>query len=169
MAEITLDEAKKEAASLRTQLNEWADDYYSKDAPEVEDNVYDQSYNRLLELEKLYPQIVTPDSITQDYDGIMGVPITFLDKFNPDQFEIIGYTAKNLGVKCLKFYQNMAQSNKNSEFVHNTKSARFSPMILHKNKPNKTCYIADNANGYLTKCYGRIVIRNKHPEDYQNN
>ena len=25
-----------------------------------------------------------------DYDGIMGVPITFLDKFNPDQFEIIG-------------------------------------------------------------------------------
>ena len=52
MAEITLDEAKKEAASLRKQLNEWAEAYYSKDAPEVEDNVYDQSYNRLLELEK---------------------------------------------------------------------------------------------------------------------
>lgn len=25
-----------------------------------------------------------------DYEGVMGVPITFLDKFNPDQFEIIG-------------------------------------------------------------------------------
>lgn len=25
-----------------------------------------------------------------DYDGKMGVPITFLDKYNPDQFEIIG-------------------------------------------------------------------------------
>lgn len=25
-----------------------------------------------------------------DYDGIMGVPITFLDKYNPHQFEIIG-------------------------------------------------------------------------------
>ena len=25
-----------------------------------------------------------------DYDGIMGVPITFLDKYSPDQFEIIG-------------------------------------------------------------------------------
>ena len=25
-----------------------------------------------------------------DYDGIMGVPITFLDKYNPKQFEIIG-------------------------------------------------------------------------------
>ncbi|MBR7130214.1 MAG: modification methylase, partial [Tidjanibacter sp.] len=24
-----------------------------------------------------------------DYDGVMGVPITFLDKYNPDQFEII--------------------------------------------------------------------------------
>lgn len=27
--------------------------------------------------------------IPDDYDGIMGVPITFLDKYNPDQFEII--------------------------------------------------------------------------------
>ena len=25
-----------------------------------------------------------------DYQGAMGVPITFLDKYNPDQFEIIG-------------------------------------------------------------------------------
>ncbi len=25
-----------------------------------------------------------------DYGGVMGVPITFMDKFNPDQFEIIG-------------------------------------------------------------------------------
>ena len=25
-----------------------------------------------------------------DYKGMMGVPITFLDKYNPDQFEIIG-------------------------------------------------------------------------------
>jgi hypothetical protein len=28
--------------------------------------------------------------IPLDYNGVMGVPITFLDKFNPDQFEIIG-------------------------------------------------------------------------------
>lgn len=28
--------------------------------------------------------------IPQDYEGVMGVPITFLDKYNPDQFEIIG-------------------------------------------------------------------------------
>lgn len=27
-----------------------------------------------------------------DYKGVMGVPITFMDKYNPDQFEIIGAT-----------------------------------------------------------------------------
>ena len=31
--------------------------------------------------------------IPMDYDGIMGVPITFLDKYNPNQFEIIGLSA----------------------------------------------------------------------------
>jgi hypothetical protein len=30
------------------------------------------------------------ESIPEDYDGIMGVPITFLDKYNPEQFEIVG-------------------------------------------------------------------------------
>lgn len=29
------------------------------------------------------------DAIPSDYDGIMGVPVTFLDKYNPDQFEIL--------------------------------------------------------------------------------
>jgi len=33
------------------------------------------------------------DSIPSDYDGVMGVPISFLDKYNPEQFEIIGGTA----------------------------------------------------------------------------
>ena len=28
--------------------------------------------------------------IPVDYDGLMGVPITFIDKWNPDQFELIG-------------------------------------------------------------------------------
>jgi hypothetical protein len=30
------------------------------------------------------------DSIPSDYDGLMGVPISFLGKYNPDQFEILG-------------------------------------------------------------------------------
>ncbi len=28
--------------------------------------------------------------IPKDYDGIMGVPITFFDHFDPDQFEVLG-------------------------------------------------------------------------------
>ncbi|TCT60410.1 adenine-specific methyltransferase EcoRI-like protein [Vibrio crassostreae] len=56
-----------------------------------------------LELQKAYspdenPVYVNYDAIDVgktkdiplDYDGAMGVPITFLDKFNPDQFEILG-------------------------------------------------------------------------------
>jgi len=39
-----------------------------------------------------FPAIEVPfvDAIPSDYDGLMGVPITFLDSYNPDQFEIVG-------------------------------------------------------------------------------
>lgn len=49
------------------------------------------------------------NEIPMDYDGVMGVPITFLDKYNPDQFEIIkfrkGDDDKDLSVnkKCPYF------------------------------------------------------------------
>ncbi len=33
--------------------------------------------------------------IPLDYNGIMGVPVTFLDKYNPEQFEILGITDRN--------------------------------------------------------------------------
>ncbi|MDI9314141.1 MAG: adenine-specific methyltransferase EcoRI family protein [Hydrotalea sp.] len=36
--------------------------------------------------------------IPVDYDGAMGVPITFLDKYNPDQFEIVGLGISNSGL-----------------------------------------------------------------------
>ncbi len=35
--------------------------------------------------------------IPKDYDGIMGVPITFLSSYNPEQFEIIGFGSGYLG------------------------------------------------------------------------
>lgn len=38
------------------------------------------------------------NEIPCDYDGIMGVPITWLDKFCPEQFEIIGLGIANLGL-----------------------------------------------------------------------
>lgn len=41
-----------------------------------------------------YDAIEVPftDSIPSDYDGVMGVPISFLDKYSPEQFEIVGAT-----------------------------------------------------------------------------
>lgn len=38
------------------------------------------------------------DNIPLDYDGVMGVPVTFLDKYCPEQFEIIGLGIANLGL-----------------------------------------------------------------------
>jgi len=35
-------------------------------------------------------EVATYKEIPSDYEGVMGVPITFLDKYNPDQFEIVG-------------------------------------------------------------------------------
>lgn len=42
-----------------------------------------------------YDAIEVPitNAIPSDYDGVMGVPITFIDKYNPEQFEIIGSDA----------------------------------------------------------------------------
>lgn len=121
---------------------------------------------------EIYPHFDNYDAINVDktadipcdYAGIMGVPITFLDRYSPDQFEIVGYTAKDMGVECLKFYQDLEQSMNGKPFVRNMKSARFSPMISVTERPTKTCYRASNAEGYLLKTYGRVLIRNKHPE-----
>ena len=63
---------------------------------------------------ELYPTYVNYDAIDVggvneipvDYDGLMGVPISFIDKFNPDQFEIVGNSddmdmLRDLGAKQL--------------------------------------------------------------------
>ncbi|EAY4774905.1 modification methylase, partial [Salmonella enterica] len=40
--------------------------------------------------------------IPVDYGGVMGVPITFLDKYNPDQFYIVGMAKRGAGDPALK-------------------------------------------------------------------
>ena len=52
---------------------------------------------------KLYPEYDNYDAIEvskvadipENYKGVMGVPITFLEKHNPEQFEIVGHIAGN--------------------------------------------------------------------------
>jgi len=41
-------------------------------------------------------EIPLSNSVPSDYDGVMGVPVTFLDKYNPEQFEIVGMTHSGL-------------------------------------------------------------------------
>ena len=47
-----------------------------------------QSYDRYDNYDAI--EVPFTDSIPSDYDGVMGVPITFLDKYSPEQFEIVG-------------------------------------------------------------------------------
>lgn len=74
--------------------------------------------------------------IPADYVGLMGVPISFLDKHNPDQFEILG-SSKTLG-------RPMSQIAKRGTYQQG--GPRF--------------YLP-NGDGTYRRMYDRIVIRNK--------
>ena len=60
-----------------------------------------------------YDAIEVPytDAIPSDYDGKMGVPISFLDKYCPEQFEIVGlgigslFDGKPLGQDFMDLYK----------------------------------------------------------------
>lgn len=91
-----------------------------------------------------------------DYAGIMGVPITFMDKYNPDQFDIIGcadYTGKygsddigvgRIGEKWIETYR------KNGGRGHYT--------------ANMTSLVYYDSDGNARNTFKRILVRNKHPE-----
>jgi len=82
--------------------------------------------------------------IPYDYDGAMGVPTTFLDKYNPEQFEIIGLAEGELG-------KELGLRPFNRELKKLNKSLRDGQVFYLK-------------NGIPQKPYSRILIRNKHPK-----
>ena len=45
-------------------------------------------------------EVPATDAIPRDYDGVMGVPITFLDKFCPEQFELLGISYNHGAPDC---------------------------------------------------------------------
>lgn len=91
-----------------------------------------------------YPKYVNYDAIEVskvkdipiDYKGEMGVPITFLDKYNPDQFEIIG-SSMTLGTPM-------------SEIASKGSYMAGGPR-----------FYLDSGNGTYQRLYDRIVIKNK--------
>ena len=105
------------------------------------------------------------DQIPCDYDGVMGVPITYLDKHNPDQFEILGYTG-GLGwneqndVQTTKEYMNAKQHNPDGSITSGGK-VNTGAALKYDSIPADRYYSASNVNGYLLRTYGRILIRKK--------
>lgn len=76
----------------------------------MEDNLRYSSHRKVKELGYQaydnYDAIEIPyaDSIPNDYEGIMGVPITFLEKYCPEQFEIVGRGDGNIADEEYPFY-----------------------------------------------------------------
>ena len=89
------------------------------------------------------------DQIPCNYDGVMGVPITFLDKYNPEQFEILGMSASadtmdipvQLGETFMKEYRRQGGTGHFSANMYGV------------------CYF--DSKGKAKVPYGRILIRKK--------
>ena len=64
-----LEDIKKKIQKLHEQINFHAHRYYDLDDPLIADSEYDQLFQELLELEKLHPELSTPDSPTQRVGG----------------------------------------------------------------------------------------------------
>ena len=105
-----------------------------------------------------YDAIEVPytDAIPSDYDGAMGVPITFLDKYCPDQFEILGITKTWFG-GANKVYPEQIQVNSSGKESRVTK-LNDGAVLWHNEMPeNETYYIVEGR--YYTQVYARVIIR----------
>jgi len=80
-------------------------------------------------------EAINIDKVTDiplDYKGIMGVPITFVDKYNPEQFEIVGLIAGNIrGLAGIK-----STNGKDGPYI-NGKLKYGRILIRHKNLKHK--------------------------------
>ncbi|MCH5312715.1 MAG: DNA methyltransferase, partial [Prevotella sp.] len=103
-------------------------------------------------------EIPYTDAIPSDYDGIMGVPISFLDKYCPEQFEIVGITKTWFGF-ANKIYPEQIQVNKDRKKSRVSKLNDGATIILTEKPENETFYIV---NGKMfTQVYARVLIRKK--------
>lgn len=103
------------------------------------------------------------DEIPVDYDGIMGVPITFFDKYNPNQFEILGMTTgrDEFIARPTKRYVNPIQINKDGSRTNGSKANTRATLLLPNIPSGRIYYVADNSNKPFEILYARILIRNK--------
>jgi hypothetical protein len=99
-----------------------------------------------------YDAIEVPftDAIPSDYTGVMGVPISFLDKYNPDQFEIVGTLDSSDPNNPYRTKWYSSQDQKDAFFRRFGKTGSF-PL---------------NMSGVINdaKVYKRVLIRHRHPQ-----
>ena len=97
-----------------------------------------------------YDAIEVPrtDAIPSDYGGVMGVPITFLTKYNPDQFEIVGM-CENLDLYGLK---TKVYTSAECKAAYEAKFGKSGTYDLNASG------VVEN-EGQLEKVYQRILIR----------
>lgn len=98
------------------------------------------------------------DAIPSDYDGMMGVPITFLDHHNPDQFDVLSLT---------QTWSDLATKKYPSQVLHNPDGSKKNVSALNSSTaikidgplPGKSYF---EVNGdYYVQTYKRILIRKK--------
>ena len=98
------------------------------------------------------------DAIPSDYEGIMGVPISFLDKYCPEQFEIEGITKTWFGF-ANKNYPEQTQVSKDGKLSKVTKLNDGATIELSEAPESETYYIVDGK--MFTQVYARVLIRKK--------
>jgi len=111
-----------------------------------------------------YDAIEVPfiDAIPSDYDGIMGVPISFLNKYNPDQFEILGATQRGCHdeVPDTKKYDNYWEVRQNGEKTGSSggKTNENANLVGNDGKKN---YFINKDGRIIQSAYQRIFIKHK--------
>ena len=117
-----------------------------------------------------YDAIEVPETrgIPSDYAGVMGVPISFLDKYNPDQFEILGIAktpicySNSQSARRTRTYENVTQISKDGKRSGGNE-VNAGPVIVATTEPvGQTHYLTDEVDGYLISLYLRILIRHRH-------
>ena len=105
-------------------------------------------------------------------NGVMGVPITFLDKYCPEQFEIVGLlqssTEDEAGTPILREYGDFKEMRQDMSYTGASgKKANGNPVL--RGKPPKGNFLYNKDTGeYVHSAYARIVIRKTLPENSGN-
>lgn len=111
-----------------------------------------------------YDAIEVPftDAIPSDYDGIMGVPISFLDKYSPEQFEILGITQRGCHdeVPDTKKYDDYWEVKPNGEKTGSSGGkTNENPNLLGND--GKKNYFINKEGRVIQSVYQRIFIRHR--------